>query len=82
MLTYLIKDFKNQGCFIADPDPAFYVNVDSDPVFTLNRIRTQFLFKIMGICGHWSTDPPGLHFEPLSPRLWESTVLHGSILSL
>jgi hypothetical protein len=50
--------------------------------FTLMRIRTQFLSKIMGICGHWSTDPPGLHFEPLGPRLYASTALHGSILRL
>jgi hypothetical protein len=32
---------------------------------TLMRIRIQlFIKKVMGICDHWSIDPPGLHFKP------------------
>ncbi len=31
------------------------------------RIRIVVLIKVMQICEYWSTDPPGLHFEP--PRL-------------
>jgi hypothetical protein len=45
-------------------------------LFTLMRIRIQLytvmrifirillLIKVMGICEHWSTDPPGLNFDP------------------
>jgi hypothetical protein len=44
-------------------------------LFTLMQIRIQLLFRIMGICDHWSVDPPGLHFEPSGlhcerPRLY------------
>jgi hypothetical protein len=34
--------------------------------FTLMRIRILLLIKGMRICDHWSTDPPGLYFEPIS----------------
>jgi hypothetical protein len=30
------------------------------------RIWILFLIKVMQICDHWPTDPPGLHFEPPS----------------
>ncbi len=33
----------------------------------LTLIRIPLLVKAIRICGHWSTGPPGLHFEP--PRL-------------
>jgi hypothetical protein len=33
--------------------------------FTRNRIRILFLYQVMRICDHWSTDPPQLHFAPL-----------------
>jgi hypothetical protein len=38
---------------------------DSDPAFTLMRIRIRIplLIKVLRICDHWSTDPPRL---PLS----------------
>ncbi len=29
------------------------------------RIRTLLLITVIGICDHWSIDPPELHFEPL-----------------
>jgi hypothetical protein len=50
--------------FIANLDPYFHLNADPDRV----------LIKVMGICDHRPTDPPGLHFEPPglncgSPRL-------------
>jgi hypothetical protein len=35
-------------------------------LITLMQIRIQFLFKVMGICEHWSIDPPGLHFNFLA----------------
>jgi hypothetical protein len=34
-------------------------------LFNLMRIRIRILVKVMLICGHWSTDLPGLHFEPI-----------------
>ncbi len=48
-------------------------------LFTFMRIRFELVIKfIMWICDHWSTDHPGLHFEP--PRLnfdrpWPSTAI-------
>jgi hypothetical protein len=30
------------------------------------RIRILLLIKVMGICYHWSVDPPELHFNPLT----------------
>jgi hypothetical protein len=51
------KGFRNANThhFNADPDPAFH----------FLRIRIPLLVKVMGICDHWSTDPPGLDFESL-----------------
>jgi hypothetical protein len=58
---------------VADPH---HFNADSDPAYTLLRIRiqlltliriwirVQLLLKVMGICDQWSEDPPRLHFEP------------------
>jgi hypothetical protein len=34
-----------------DPDQAFHFNEDPDLI--------QLLFKVTGICDHWSIDPPG-----------------------
>jgi hypothetical protein len=42
------------------------------------RIRILLLVKVMRICDLWSTDLPGLQFEP--PRL--HCERHGSILSI
>jgi hypothetical protein len=33
-------------------------------LFTLMRLWIQLIFKMLGICDHWSIDPPGLYFEP------------------
>ncbi len=44
------------------------------------RIRILILIKVMGICEHWSVDPPGLHFEPPDPHLWASSALLGHVL--
>jgi hypothetical protein len=38
-------------------------------------MRIRIRIKVMGIYDHWSTDPTGLHFEPLGlycelPRLY------------
>jgi hypothetical protein len=63
--------------FNADPFPAFQLNADTDSASTIIRIRIQFftlmrmrfririllLIKVMGIFGHWSIDPPGLHLS-------------------
>ncbi len=38
--------------FIADPGPASHFRIRI-------RILIQLLFKVMRICDHWSTDPPG-----------------------
>ncbi len=51
-----------------DPDTVFHFNADPDP--------DQLLWKVMGICEHWSIDPLGLHFEPAGLHLWASTALH------
>jgi hypothetical protein len=34
------------------------------------RIQILLLIKVIRICAHWSTNPPGLRFEP--PRLFVS----------
>jgi hypothetical protein len=34
-------------------------------LFTFIWIQILLLIKVMQIGNHWSTDPPGLHFEPL-----------------
>jgi hypothetical protein len=36
-------------------------------LFTFMRVRILLLIKVLRICDHGSTKPPGLHFEP--PRL-------------
>ncbi len=58
-------------------------------LFTLIRIRIQrltlmwirfrilLLVKVVRICNHWPTDPPGLYFVASTPPFWASTVLHG-----
>ncbi len=54
----------------ADLDPSFRFNVDSEMAIHINAHpdpRILLLVKVMQICDHWYTDPPGLHFEP--PRL-------------
>jgi hypothetical protein len=33
-------------------------------LFILIQIRIRILIKVIGICGHWSIDLPGLHFKP------------------
>jgi hypothetical protein len=38
----------------ADPEPSSHFNANPVPDSAL----------VMGICGCWSFDPPGLHFEP------------------
>ncbi len=54
--------------FKADPDPFFFTVLRIRiRLFTLMRIRIQFLVKVMQIYDHWSRDPPQLHFDP--PRL-------------
>ncbi len=71
--------------FIADPDPAFYFNEDSDtdPALHFNEDPDPYpapFFEVMGICDHWFIDPPQLHFEPPGLRC-ECTRLY-IILSL
>jgi hypothetical protein len=43
--------------FNADPDPALYFNPNPNPAFHFNADPepvVQLLFKVMGICDHWS----------------------------
>ncbi len=65
----------------ADLEPTFHFAADPDPTFILMRIWIQILLiiQLISISGHWSTDPPRLHFEP---PLQASEALHGFILSL
>ncbi len=71
---------KSEKCFdrtrVSDP---LQFNTDPDQDFHLMRIRIYIQFitsmririlfriKVIRICDHWPTDPPGLNFEP--PRL-------------
>ncbi len=50
-------------------------------LFTSMRIRIRILFviKVMRICDHWSTDPPGLHVGrplPSTAPFWASKLLN------
>jgi hypothetical protein len=45
-------------------------------LFTLMRIRILLIIKMMRICDYWSTDPPGLHFEPPCLHFVRSMALH------
>ncbi len=62
---YILVDTKGRVAdphqFNAVPDPAFHFS-DQDPTFHRFRIRILILIRVMRICDHWSTDPPGLHF--------------------
>jgi hypothetical protein len=52
-------------------------------LFIIMRFRIRFrillLIRVIGICDHWSKDPPWLNFEP--PDLPIVSV-HGSVMSL
>ncbi len=53
--------------FNADPYPAFHYNADTDQAFYFSANPDPAPHQVIGICDHWSIDPPGLHFE--SPGL-------------
>ncbi len=48
----------------ADSDIYFPCNAYRIRLFTMMRLQILLLIKVMRICDHWYTDPPGLHFEP------------------
>jgi hypothetical protein len=68
--------------FNEDPDPSFHLMRIQIQILTLKRTRILLHIEIMRICGHWSTNNPGLHFEPKRLHLWASTSLLGSMFSL
>ncbi len=47
-----------------------------------NRIRILIFVRVMRICGHWYTDPSGLHFEPLRLHFEHPRPSMAPILSL
>jgi|688.fasta_scaffold257323_1 hypothetical protein len=51
------------------PDPAFHFDVNSypDSAFHSNADPDPPSLKVIRNCEHWSTDSPGLHFEPPWP---------------
>jgi hypothetical protein len=50
--------------FNAEPDPTFHLHEDPDPAFYFIADPDPHQKKMMGICTHWSIDPPRLHFDP------------------
>jgi hypothetical protein len=69
MLRAQLRRVADQHFFNVDPEPAFQLNADPDTAFHFSADADAdpypALIKVMRICDHWSTDPPGLHFEPL-----------------
>jgi hypothetical protein len=63
----------------SDPDPVFRIRIQ---LFTLMRIRILLFIKVMQICDRWSTDHPGLYFEPLRLHCERSRPCTAQFLSL
>jgi hypothetical protein len=67
----------SQGCGMRI---RIHCNADPESNFSLQcGSGSNSSSKVMRICDHRSTDPPGLHFEPPSVNCERSTALRGFI---
>jgi hypothetical protein len=74
--THLTKSYRvaDPHHVNADPDMTFQLNSDPDPTFYFNADPDPASHqKLMEICHHWSTDPPGLHLSFYCERQEPST---------